>query len=86
MLGIVNRPNHPTSRLDDVPGPRRNDIILATEFSGRTAPGPSLFGRSCIHLMDALEASSTGLRTNQLDLHQLENFDRLTPTNKDDVR
>jgi aryl-alcohol dehydrogenase-like predicted oxidoreductase len=65
--------------LGEVLGPRRKELVLATKFSGRTGPGPNQVGQSRIHVMDALDASLTRLKTDHIDLYQLHNYDRFTP-------
>jgi len=66
------------SMLGEVLGMHRNDIVLATKFSGRMGAGPNQVGQSRIHLIDALDASLKRLKTDRIDLYQLHNFDRFT--------
>lgn len=65
--------------LGRVLGARRDDVVLATKFSGRTGPGPNDVGGTRLHVMRALEASLTRLRTDHVDLYQLHSFDPITP-------
>jgi aryl-alcohol dehydrogenase-like predicted oxidoreductase len=65
--------------LGDILGLRRNKMVLATKASARVGPGPNDVGQSRLHIMQALDASLTRLKTDHIDLYQLHNFDRLTP-------
>ena len=65
--------------LGEVLGVRRNDVVLATKFAGRTGPSANAVGQSRIHIVDALHASLERLNTDHIDLYQLHNFDRFTP-------
>lgn len=65
--------------LGEVLGRRRQSLVLATKFSGKAGAGPNETGQSRVHLMDALNASLTRLKTDYIDLYQVHNFDPLTP-------
>lgn len=65
--------------LGRVLGARRDDVVLATKFSGRTGAGPNHAGASRLHVLRALEASLRRLRTDHVDLYQLHSLDPYTP-------
>lgn len=57
----------------------REEVVLATKAYGETAPGPMGRGTSRGHLLSALDASLTRLRTDYIDLWQLHAWDPVTP-------
>ena len=60
-------------------GIARKDIVIATKAFGRTGPGRNDVGASRGHLMTAVEASLTRLRTDYIDLYQIHAADTVTP-------
>lgn len=58
---------------------RRKDFVLATKLSARVGSGPNDVGQSRLHIMNAIDASLTRLKTDHIDLYQVHNFDPLTP-------
>ncbi len=66
--------------LGEILKEHREKVILASKVSARVGPGPNDVGQSRIHIMAGLEASLRRMRTDHIDLYQLHNFDRLTPT------
>ena len=58
---------------------RRNDILLATKASFRSAAGPNGLGSSRHHLLRSCEASLRRLGTDYIDIYYLHGFDALTP-------
>jgi len=57
---------------------RRHDVVLATKVRGRMGKGANDVGLSRLHIMQAVEASLTRLRTDYIDLYQIHRFDSLT--------
>jgi aryl-alcohol dehydrogenase-like predicted oxidoreductase len=65
--------------LGQAVGNRRDQVLLATKATFRSAPGPNGVGSSRHHLLRACEASLRRLRTDYIDLYQLHGFDAVTP-------
>jgi len=65
--------------LAQVLGDRRNDIVLATKFSGPMNEAGTLKGASRRYLMTAVEASLQRLKTDRIDLYQVHFPDPATP-------
>lgn len=57
----------------------RSELVLATKAFGRTGPGPMDAGSSRGHLLAALDASLSRLRTDHVDLWQLHGWDSAVP-------
>ena len=60
-------------------GLARKDLVLATKVYMRMGPGRNDVGASRGHIMDAVEASLTRLRTEHIDLYQVHQSDAVTP-------
>ncbi|HUF53859.1 MAG TPA: aldo/keto reductase [Dehalococcoidia bacterium] len=58
---------------------RRQNIVLATKFSGPTGEGPGSRGGSRAYIMKAVEASLRRLNTDYIDLYQYHFPDPSTP-------
>ncbi|MHB8860843.1 MAG: aldo/keto reductase [Pirellulaceae bacterium] len=58
---------------------RRDQVLVSTKGTFRTAPGPNNVGSSRHHLMRAVNASLRRLDTDYIDLYQLHAFDAMTP-------
>ncbi|MHB0954957.1 MAG: aldo/keto reductase [Pirellulaceae bacterium] len=58
---------------------RRDQVLVSTKGTFRTAPGPNNVGSSRHHLMRAVDASLRRLDTDYIDLYQLHAFDAMTP-------
>lgn len=67
------------SALGEVLGKRREQIVLATKFSGPMDEAGLLKGTSRRYIVTAIEASLRRLRTDWIDLYQLHFPDPLTP-------
>ncbi len=65
--------------MGKVLGDRRKDIVLASKFCGAMGDSDADKGASRRHIMSAVEASLTRLKTDWLDLYQLHQPDPLTP-------
>ena len=57
----------------------RHDFVVATKGFIATGQGPNDVGLSRKHLMDAVDASLTRLKTDYIDLYQVHYFDPDTP-------
>ena len=57
----------------------RHDFVVATKGFIATGQGPNDIGLSRKHLMDAVDASLTRLKTDYIDLYQVHYFDPDTP-------
>ena len=57
----------------------RHDFVIATKGFIATGQGPNDVGLSRKHLMDAVDASLTRLKTDYIDLYQVHYFDPDTP-------
>jgi aryl-alcohol dehydrogenase-like predicted oxidoreductase len=57
----------------------RHAVIMATKACGPMGPGPNDAGLSRLHIMQAVEASLTRLKTDYIDLYQAHWDDRDTP-------
>jgi aryl-alcohol dehydrogenase-like predicted oxidoreductase len=57
----------------------RQSVIMATKACGPMGPGPNDAGLSRLHIMQAVEASLTRLKTDYIDLYQAHWDDRDTP-------
>jgi aryl-alcohol dehydrogenase-like predicted oxidoreductase len=57
----------------------RPAVIMATKACGPMGPGPNDAGLSRLHIMQAVEASLTRLKTDYIDLYQAHWDDRETP-------
>ncbi|HEY8386004.1 MAG TPA: aldo/keto reductase [Porticoccaceae bacterium] len=60
-------------------GERRQQVLIATKFLGRTGPGVNDKGASRHHIINACEASLRRLGTDYIDLYQIHNQDLVTP-------
>jgi aryl-alcohol dehydrogenase (NADP+) len=60
-------------------GQKRHEIILATKCVGQMGPKPWNQGMSRKHILAAIDASLTRLKTDHVDLYQLHGFDPSTP-------
>ncbi|MCV2393115.1 aldo/keto reductase [Actinotalea sp. M2MS4P-6] len=58
---------------------RRDDVLIATKARFAMGAGPNDAGLSRHHLIRAVEASLTRLRTDHIDLYQLHEWDGVTP-------
>ena len=58
---------------------KRHRFVLATKAVGKMGPSPWEQGASRRHLLDAIDASLSRLRTDYVDLYQLHSDDRETP-------
>ena len=58
---------------------RRAEIVLATKFRWRSAPGPNGEGASRKHIFEACDASLRRLGTDYIDLYQIHGWDGGTP-------
>jgi aryl-alcohol dehydrogenase-like predicted oxidoreductase len=65
--------------MGKVLGHRRKDIVLASKFCGAMSDDDADKGASRRHIVAAVEASLTRLKTDWLDLYQLHQPDPLTP-------
>ena len=60
-------------------GIARKDIVIATKVYGRVGNGRNDIGASRGHILDAVDASLTRLKTDYIDLYQIHANDYLTP-------
>ena len=60
-------------------GRPRDSVIISTKATFRAGPGPNQVGSSRYHLIAAVDAALTRLKTDYIDLFQLHGFDALTP-------
>ena len=58
---------------------RRDQIVLATKFSGPVGSGPNDKGGSRKHIFQAVEGSLRRLQTDYIDLYQMHFPDQETP-------
>jgi aryl-alcohol dehydrogenase (NADP+) len=58
---------------------RRDDVVIATKFHGRTGPHAWDEGSSRKHILSAVDASLRRLGTDYIDLYQAHRPDPLTP-------
>ncbi len=58
---------------------RRDQVIIATKVRGKMGDGPNDAGLSRAHIMNAVEASLTRLKTDYIDLYQMHWPDEETP-------
>src|SRR3954462_3909707 len=58
---------------------RRDKVIVSTKASFRSGDGPNDVGSSRHHLRASIEGSLRRLRTDYIDLFQLDGFDAATP-------
>lgn len=58
---------------------KRHQVVLATKFAGPMGEGPMSKGTSRNHIIDAVDASLTRLKTDYIDLYQVHFPDPLTP-------
>ncbi len=58
---------------------RRDQVVIATKVRGKMGDGPNDQGLSRAHIMDAVEASLTRLKTDTIDLYQMHWPDEETP-------
>jgi aryl-alcohol dehydrogenase (NADP+) len=58
---------------------RRHEVVLATKVFNPMGPGPNDRGLSRKHILDAIDASLTRLRTDYVDLYQIHRYDPETP-------
>lgn len=65
--------------LGQILGDRRKDVVLATKFGYPMDQAETLKGASRRHIVTAVEASLTRLKTDWIDLYQLHRPDPLTP-------
>jgi aryl-alcohol dehydrogenase (NADP+) len=72
-----------TGRTEEIVGGwlqgKRHDYIVATKCVGRTGRRAWDQGMSRKHILDAIEASLTRLKTDYVDLYQLHSYDPTTP-------
>jgi aryl-alcohol dehydrogenase-like predicted oxidoreductase len=60
-------------------GLRRDEFVIATKVHGRTGKGANDVGQSRGHIMSAIDASLTRLKTDHVDLYQIHGYDPATP-------
>jgi aryl-alcohol dehydrogenase-like predicted oxidoreductase len=60
-------------------GVRREDVVIASKFSGETGAGPNARGASRSHILNAVRHSLDRLGTSHIDLYQIHGFDPATP-------
>jgi aryl-alcohol dehydrogenase-like predicted oxidoreductase len=58
---------------------KRHLAVLATKVAGPMGTGPNDLGVSRKHILEALDASLTRLRTDYIDLYQVHAYDPTTP-------
>ncbi len=51
---------------------KRESFVLATKCTGATGPGPNDRGSSRRHILEAVDASLRRLRTDYIDLYQMQ--------------
>jgi aryl-alcohol dehydrogenase-like predicted oxidoreductase len=58
---------------------RRDQVLITTKATFRSAPGPNEVGSSRFHLLRACEGSLRRLGTDYIDIYTLHGFDAMTP-------
>ena len=70
---------HSEEFLGKALGARRNQVVIASKFGGKTGEGPMNSGASARHIHEAVEASLRRLGTDYIDLLQVHFPDPATP-------
>ncbi|NUQ01131.1 MAG: aldo/keto reductase [Armatimonadetes bacterium] len=61
---------------------KRDQLFVATKFTGNMGPGPNEGGSSRYHIMRACEASLRRLQTDRIDLYYVHFMDMVTPVDE----